>query len=113
MAKITPNYIEMKAHDLPASKVFYYEALGLDFTDYGDGYSCDERGPTFIAIAAGDEPAAPMPIFESDDLETSLAAVMESGATIVAEIYTYPGGRRFECLDPSGNRIAIYQNNSE
>ena len=113
MAKITPNYIEMKAHDLPASKAFYSEALGLQFTDYGDGYSCDERGPTFVAIAAGDEPAAPMPTFESDDVEASLAAVRESGASIVAEIFDYPGGRRFECLDPSGNRIAIYQNSAE
>ena len=113
MAKITPNYIEMKAHDLPASKAFYSEALGLQFTDYGDGYSCDERGPTFVAIAAGDEPAVPMPIFESDNLEESFAAIQKSGAPIVAEIFEYPGGRRFECLDPSGNRIAIYQNSFE
>lgn len=112
MAKITPNYIEMKANGLPASKVFYSEALGLQFTDYGDGYSCDERGPTFVAIAAGDEPAVPMPTFESDNLEESFAAIQKSGATIVAEILEYPGGRRFECLDPSGNRIAIYQNNT-
>ncbi len=113
MAKITPNYIEMKAHDLPASKAFYSEALGLQFTDYGDGYSCDERGPTFVAIAAGDEPAVPMPIFESDNLEESFAAIQKSGAPIVTEIFEYPGGRRFECLDPSGNRIAIYQNSCE
>ncbi len=111
MAKIIPNYIEMKAHDLPTSKLFYSKALGLEFTDYGDSYSCDERGPTFVAIAAGDTPAAPMPIFESDNLEESITAVRKSGASIVTEIFDYPGGRRFEYLDPSGNRIAIYQNN--
>ena len=110
MAKITPNYIEMKAANLSASKTFYNEALGFTFTDYGPDYACVETGPTYIGIAAGDTPAAPMPTFESDDLEVSLCAVQKTGATIVQDIFAFPGGKRFECLDPSGNRIAIYQN---
>lgn len=110
MTKIIPNYIEMKAENLPAGKAFYSEALGLHFTDYGPNYSCAEQGPIAIAIAAGSQPAAPMPAFESDDLEASLAAVKKTGAKIVAPIFAFPGGRRFECQDPSGNHIAIYQN---
>lgn len=112
MAKITPNYIEIKAADLSASKTFYQEACGFEFTDYGSEYSCVEQGPTYIGIAAGEEPSVPMPVFESDDLEASLAAVQKTDATIVQDIFAFPGGRRFECLDPSGNRIAIYQNDA-
>jgi len=112
---IRPNYIEMKASNIEASKAFYSAAFGFKFTDYGTEYSCVEANGNSadsisIGIAAGQEPAAPMPTFESDDLEDSLAAVQKAGAQIVKDIFAFPGGRRFECLDPSSNRIAIYQN---
>ena len=109
MAKITPNYLEIKADDLPASKAFYEKAFGFAFTDYGPEYAAVEGGPVQIGIAAGEEPPAPMPTFETDDLEAALAQVKTAGGAIVKGIFPYPGGRRFECLDPSGNRLAIYQ----
>ena|GEM_PF-411352 len=109
MPKITPNYLEMKAGDLPASKAFYEKAFGFAFTDYGPDYAAVEGGPVQIGLAAGREPVAPMPTLESDDLEASLAQVTAAGGEIVREIFAFPGGRRFECLDPSGNRLAIYQ----
>lgn len=109
MPKITPNYMEMKATDLSASKAFYEQAFGFAFTDYGREYAAVEGGPVQIGLATGDNPPEPMPTFETDDLEAALAQVQATGAKIVAAIFAYPGGRRFECLDPSGNRLAIYQ----
>ncbi len=109
MPKITPNYLEMKARDLPASKAFYEQAFSFAFTDYGPGYAAVEGGPVDIGLAAGTEPVAPMPTFQTDDLEASLAQVRTAGGEIVREIFAFPGGRRFECLDPAGNRLAIYQ----
>ena len=109
MPKITPDYLEMKASDLPASKTFYEQAFGFSFTDYGPEYAAVEGGPVDIGLAAGTEPVAPMPTFRSDDLEGSLAQVRAAGGEIVRDIFAFPGGRRFECLDPSGNRLAIYQ----
>lgn len=109
MPQFTPNYMEMKADDMGASKTFYEKAFGFVFTDYGPDYAGVEGGPVQIGLAAGDEPAAPLPAFEADDLESALAQVKEAGGTIVKEIFAYPGGRRFECLDPAGNRLAIYQ----
>ena len=109
MSKITPNYMEMKATDLGASKAFYKKAFGFAFTDYGPEYAAVEGGPVQIGLATGEEPPAPMPTFESDDLEAALAKVKAADGEIVKEIFAYPGGRRFECLDPSGNRLAIYQ----
>lgn len=109
MPKTTPNYMEMKANDLGASKVFYEKAFGFAFTDYGPEYAAFEGGPVQIGLATGEEPAAPMPTFETDDLEAAFAQVQAADGTIVKEIFAFPGGRRFECLDPSGNRLAIYQ----
>ncbi|QTD54626.1 VOC family protein [Parasphingorhabdus cellanae] len=109
MPKITPNYLEMKATDLGASKAFYGKAFGFAFTDYGPEYAAVEGGPVQIGLATGQEPPAPIPTFESDDLEAALTQVKAAGGAIVKEIFAYPGGRRFECLDPAGNRLAIYQ----
>lgn len=109
MSRITPNYIEMKAADMTASKAFYEKAFVFTFTDYGPDYAGEESGPVQIGLAAGDEPAAPLPTFEADDLEAALAQVTAAGGLIVKEIFDYPGGRRFECIDPAGNRLAIYK----
>ena len=109
MTKITPNYLEMKARNLPASKAFYEQAFGFAFIDYGPDYAAIEGGPVQIGIAAGAEPVVPMPTLETDDLEASLAQVKAANGEIVKEIFAYPGGRRFECLDPAGNRLAVYK----
>ena len=53
MPKITPNYLEMKASDLPATKAFYEQAFGFAFTDYGPDYAAVEGGPVDIGLAAG------------------------------------------------------------
>ncbi len=112
MMKITPNYMEMKASDLGQTKAFYTKALGFEFTDYGPEYAAVEGGPVQLGFAAGKEPAAPMPTFETDNLEAALDAVEKAGGTIKVPIFAFPGGRRFQFLDPSGNEIAIYQADS-
>lgn len=109
MPPITPNYVEMKAADMGASKAFYEQAFGFTFTDYGPNYAGEESGPVQIGLAAGDEPAAPLPAFETGNVEAAYVKVKAAGGAIVKEIFAFPGGRRFECLDPAGNRLAIYQ----
>ena len=105
-----PNYIEVKATDLASSKSFYESAFGFKFTDYGTDYAAVEGGLIQIGVAAGDAPTAPMPIFETNNLEAALEKVKEANGQIVRDIIAYPGGRRFEFLDPSGNRLGVYQN---
>ena len=85
MPKITPNYMEMKATDLGASKAFYEKAFGFDFTDYGPEYAAVEGGPVEIGLATGNEPPAPMPTFETDDLEAALAQVKAAQGEIVKD----------------------------
>lgn len=108
---ITPNYLELTVGDLDEARTFYGAALGFDFTDYGDDYTAVEGGPVEIGLSSSDSgaPVAPLPVFESDDLEAALADVRQAGGRVVREPYDFPGGRRFQFLDPSGNEIAIYQ----
>ena len=107
--KIDPNYLELAATDLPATKAFYTRALGFSFTDYGPGYAAVEGGAVQIGLRAAEAAAPPLPVFETRELEAALAAVEAAGGKIVAPIFSYPGGRRFEFVDPAGNRVAIYQ----
>lgn len=106
---ITPNYLELSAPDLAASRSFYEDALGFTFTTYGDAYAAVEGGPVEIGLAAGRDPAVPLPTFETDDLEQAQADVVAAGGRVTREPFAYPGGRRFQFLDPGDNEVAIYQ----
>ncbi len=46
---------------------------------------------------------APLPVIEVTDLEATRAAVTAAGAAVTQPIFSFPGGRRFHFLDPSGN----------
>ena len=109
MATITPNYLELSSSNVEATKAFYAAALGFSFTDYGPGYVAVEGGAVELGFAKAEVIAPPLPTFETDNLEAALVAVTKAGAKMVKEIFAYPGGRRFEFLDPDGNHLAIYQ----
>ena len=46
-------------------------------------------------------------ILYSEDLAASERAVTATGAT-VTEHHEFPGGRRFQFLDPSGNELGVW-----
>lgn len=109
MPTVIPNYLELTTTDLGQARAFYEAALGLRFTPYGTEYAAAEGGPTEVGLRRAPTAAPPLPVFEADDLEAVLAALQVAGGVLVRDIYPYPGGRRFEALDPDGNRIAVYQ----
>ena len=49
-----------------------------------------------------------MVVLYSKDLAASREAVVEAGGTISVEIFEFPGGRRFQFRDPSGNELAVW-----
>lgn len=107
------SYIEFGVTDLDITRSFYASAFGWEFTDYGPTYSgikaADGQGEV-----GGLNPAAPVSadgplvLLWSADLDATVDAVRAAGGTIVAEPYEFPGGRRFEFADPSGNRLGVY-----
>ncbi|WP_158756392.1 VOC family protein [Dyella sp. S184] len=106
-----PNYIELPASDIVAARAFYTQAFGWELTDFGPTYACTMTGDVDIGLQGNPAEAtrAPLPVIAVDDLEAALAAVTAAGARIVRPIFAFPGGRRFQFLDPHGNELAVMQ----
>ena len=106
-----PNFIELPAHDLTASRTFFETVFGMTMTGFGPTYACTLTGDVVIGLQADQEEAtkAPLPVIEVKDLEATLAAVTATGVPVTKPIFSFPGGRRFHFQDPSGNELAAMQ----
>jgi predicted enzyme related to lactoylglutathione lyase len=102
------NYVELPVGDIGAAKAFYETAFGWSLTDFGPTYAATLTGDTDIGLQgdAAEATKAPLAVIEVEDLEAALAAVEAAGGTIVRPIFAFPGGRRFQFLDPAGNELA-------
>jgi predicted enzyme related to lactoylglutathione lyase len=107
------SYIEFGVTDLDAARAFYESAFGWQFNDYGPEYagirSADgEEEIGGLSTFATPSAQGPLVLLFSTDLDASVTAVTEAGGAIVAGPYDFPGGRRFEFADPSGNRLGVF-----
>lgn len=104
------NYVEFKAHDLELIKKFYSESFGWQFTDYGPGYvAFSESGLDGGFEKTDDEIMnSALVVLYHKNLEEIRDKVIQSGGNISKEIFSFPGGRRFHFLDPSGNELAVW-----
>ncbi len=102
------NYVELPVTDVPTAKAFYERAFGWTMTQFGPTYAATLSGDTDIGLQGDPAEAtrAPLPVIEVENLEAALDAVTVAGGMIVRPIFAFPGGRRFQFLDPSGNEIA-------
>ncbi len=106
------DYLEFPAVDLEAIKRFYRQVFGWTFTDYGPDYSSFHDGrisggfwKSSAVAAAG---TGVLVVIYSAKLQSVLDAVVAAGGTVTREPFEFPGGRRFEFSDPSGNRLAVW-----
>lgn len=112
MAVARIDYVELPsatAHELTRS--FYAKAFGWAFTDYGPDYSATTTGDVDVGLNGQPEEAlsAPLPVIRVDDLEAAFGAVTKAGGVIAKPIFSFPGGRRFHFIDPSGSELAVWQ----
>lgn len=103
------NYIEFTSSDLAAAEKFYSDAFGWKFTSFGDAYTAFNDGDMDGGFTT-DSPTdgRPLAILYSENLEESQKLVEEHGAQVTVPIFSFPGGRRFQFRDPSGNELAIW-----
>ena len=103
------DYFEVAVADLDAAKAFYVDAFGWSLNDYGPEYAgiqgVDEEAG---GLRLAGDPAPPLVILYSDDLEASVEAVTAAGGKVLRPIYGFPGGRRFHFADPAGNELAVW-----
>ncbi|OZG72397.1 glyoxalase [Hahella sp. CCB-MM4] len=107
------NYVEYAARDLGATKAFFENAFGWDFVDYGPEYSAFSNqgldGGFYQADrCSSTESGGALVVFYSEDLESTLSKVESAGGSINKAIFSFPGGRRFHFIEPSGNEFAVW-----
>lgn len=105
------DYVELPsatAHEL--TRAFYAKAFGWAFTDYGSTYSATTGGTTDLGLQGdpADALSAPLPVIRVDDLEAAFDAVCKANGVIAKAIFSFPGGRRFHFIDPSGSELAVW-----
>jgi len=111
MAAPRIDYVELPsatAHEL--TRAFYSKAFGWSFTDYGADYAATTTGDVDVGLNGQPQEAlaAPLPVVRVDDLEGAFEAVTKAGGTIAKPILAFPGGRRFQFIDPAGSELAVW-----
>ena len=107
------NYVEFPAKNLEATKVFFQSAFGWAFVDYGPDYVAfsDQGldGGFFKSdLSAKTENGSALIVFYSEELEKTQAKIERARGKIVKAIFSFPGGRRFHFIEPSGNEFAVW-----
>ncbi|MGI9297446.1 MAG: VOC family protein [Gammaproteobacteria bacterium] len=111
------NYVEFPCGDFAATKAFFGAAFGWIFTDYGADYAAFSGagldGGMYRAPPADDDNNAAknggmLVVLYSGDLESTEEKIRRHGGKIVRETFSFPGGRRFHFVEPSGNEFAVW-----
>lgn len=104
------NYIEFSSNDLEKTKEFYANLFGWTFIDYGPEYCSFQGAGIDGGFAKVSTPIVNgvLVVLYHKKLEEIYAKVKASGARIALEIFSFPGGRRFHFIDPTGNELAIW-----
>jgi len=110
------DYLELPGDDLNAIETFYASAFGWQFTDYGPEYRAFTDGKLDggfykSALRSRTDTGSALIVLYADDLEATRDKVTNAGATILRDIFSFPGGRRFHFADPHGNELAVWSEN--
>lgn len=107
------DYVEFQAADLGATRKFFEQLFGWKFTDYGPDYTSFADGRITGGFARADkrstiDQGGVLVVFYHPKLEEIRDRVTELGGKITADIFSFPGGRRFHFTEPSGNECAVW-----
>lgn len=107
------DYVEFPASDFDAVEAFYHKVFDWQFTDFGPEYRAfhDEKldgGFYKSELQSTTAQGAVLVLTYAIDLESTYQKVVDNGGRISAEIFSFPGGRRFQFLDPHGNELGVW-----
>jgi uncharacterized protein len=110
------DYIEFPATNIEATKKFYNQVFGWEFTDYGPGYTSFNDGRLGGGFNSESQPAGAdgkttrgvLVVLYATSLDDTRAKVIAAGGKIARDIFEFPGGKRFHFADPNGNELAVW-----
>lgn len=108
------NYLELPAKDLEVTKHFFSNLFDWQFTDFGPDYvafsNAGLNGGFFRSdLSSQSHQGAALIVLYSEDLEHTLAKIEAAANTSITKpIFHFPGGRRFQFLDPNGNEFGVW-----
>jgi predicted enzyme related to lactoylglutathione lyase len=104
------NYIEFKANDLEQIKKFYNLSFGWNFTDYGPDYIAFSESGLQGGFEKTDNEIVNgvLIVLFYDNLDYIKGEIIKAKGTISKDIFSFPGGRRFHFIDPTGNELAVW-----
>jgi len=101
------DYIEFYSPQLEATQDFFAKAFAWDFVDYGPDYRDIQGSGTGGGLERSSN-KAPLIVLKANDLQAAYDQLCAAGATITKEIFEFPGGKRFEFLEPGGTEMAVW-----
>lgn len=104
------SYVEFKAKNLDRIKEFYHQTFGWSFKDYGPTYASFSESGLHGGFEKTDNEVTngALIVLYHQDLEEIKKKVVDAGGEISKDIFSFPGGRRFHFIDPSGNELAVW-----
>jgi len=107
------DYVEFPCRDFPATKEFFSRVFGWNYTDYSPSYSAFADAGIDGGFFASEqcsrtEQGSALIVFYSENLEETRDAVCSAGGQISQDTFSFPGGRRFHFIEPSGNEFAVW-----
>jgi len=104
------SYIEFKANDLDKIKEFYSNSFNWIFTDYGPDYTVFAKSGLYGGFEKTEDPISigTLVVLYHSNLDTIKSKIIESKGKISKDIFSFPGGRRFHFIDPSGNELGVW-----
>lgn len=97
-----------------ATKQFFEQVFSWVFEDFGPDYTAFSTAELDGGFYKSEgcsrvKGGAALLVLLSDNLELTQAKVETAGAEISQAIFSFPGGRRFHFIEPSGNELAVWQ----
>lgn len=104
------SYVEFKTNNIEDIKQFYSNCFQWEFTDYGLDYTSFSKSGLFGGFEKSEHKIVngALVVLYHMDLVSIKDKILLEGGNITKEIFSFPGGKRFHFLDPSGNELAVW-----
>src|SRR5690606_17098024 len=96
--------------NLEKIKAFYSQCFNWIFMDYGPNYIAFSESGLEGGFEKSDAKIVNgvLVVLYHQDLNLVKNNIVQCGGAISKDVFSFPGGKRFHFLDPSGNELAVW-----